>query len=95
MGCLSVNVSQVPPTVSTNILNSNSMLSTELTPVNTISTIVSKGWNSADILATDIATNMEISAWLVCKVGIEGVYLAVNDGLIITLDNKYLKVIKE
>lgn len=92
MGCLSVNVSQVLPTVAASTLSTNSKIDASATATNNIDTIVSRGWNSADITATNNNTDMAIQAWLVCKVGISGIYLAVNEGLIITLENAYLKV---
>lgn len=95
MGCLSVNVTQIPPTVMAGTFNANSKINTKSSAVNNIEAIVSKGWNSANMYTLNINTDIEVSAWLVCKVGIEGIYLAVNEGLIITLDDMYLKVIKE
>jgi hypothetical protein len=92
MGCLSVNVSQVLPTVAASTLSTNSKIDADATVTNNIDTIVSRGWNSADITATNNNTDMASQAWLVCKIGISGIYLAVNEGLIITLENAYLKV---
>lgn len=104
MGCLSVNVSQVLPTVavdakviggvSASALNANTGIAAASASLNGIGVVISKTYNDARVAAGNKNADMAISAWLVCKVGTGGIYLAVTEGLVLTLDKGYLKVMK-
>ena len=102
MGCLSVSVSQVLPTIAVSTeeigridadaASMNSTPSTTVSPLNGIDVTVSKMYSNMNASASNKNIDMAISAWLICSVSLGGLYLAVDEGLILTLDDGYLVV---
>lgn len=102
MGCLSLSVSQVPPTVAVSAEAVNgvgasasgtgSRPEVTATSLNGIGATTTKMYGRARATEESMNAAITIGAWLVCNVSTSGMYLAVNEGLILTLDNGYLVV---
>ena len=91
MGCASVTIRVSQPTA----LVSVGMSDVGNVGVNDVSHHPSVSTTSSTptvVTANKLYDDTSVSLWLVCRVGINEEYLAVTDGLLMTIDGEYITV---
>lgn len=91
MGCLTVTVSPALPTVVARavVLGGAQVSASEDSSHPDVSARV---LNRIEATASDMHSDVKISAWIVCRAGNREAYLAVQEGWLMTIDDGYLTV---
>lgn len=91
MGCLSVTISPILPII---VANAEIAGGAHISTLDKAShpEVSARAINRAEAYASKMNANADVSAWLVCNVGVNEGYLAVQEGWLVTIDNGYLTV---